>query len=323
MASYGATEVPDPLSGLTDAEIEKKVREDPESLGPMSVGRTNGGMLVNGIQMPRGQRWELIDPAHAWGTRETVDAIIRCIDAVHREFPDSPQMQIGHISGRRGGPTSPHKSHQSGRDVDVSYYYTNETRWFTRAHRGNLDRARTWAFVRALIVESDVEMILIDAGLQRLLEEHARSIGEDQAWLDDIFRGVSGKYPAMIRHARGHATHIHVRFHSPIARETARRVHPFMVKHGKVKPPVSYVMHTARKGETLGSLANRYGTTVEAIQRANGLRSTLIRAKQIYRIPQKGGVRPAASRPIVVPPRRLPPPKTSARADSKSDAPTE
>ena len=195
------------------------------------------------------------------------------------------------------------------RDVDVSYYYTNTKRWFARAHAKNLDRAKTWAFVRALITETDVEMILIDGGLQRLLREHALQIGEDSEWIDDIFRGVAGKRPALIRHARGHATHIHIRFYSPVARETARRAHPLLIEHGKVKPPVVYVSHRARKGDTLGRLANRYGTTVEAIKRANGLRSTLIRAKRTYRIPQKGGVPKARSRSVVIPPRRLPPSK--------------
>jgi len=315
-----------PWAQLSDAELERKLLDDPSSAGSMSVGRTNGGMLINGVRMPEGERWTLIDPAHAWGTQETIDALTTCIDAVHRQYPDSPKMEIGHISARGGGHLSPHRSHQAGRDVDVSYYYTKSTRWFTRANAGNLDRARTWAFVRALIAETDVEMILIDSGLQRLLREYALEIGEDAAWVDDIFRGVRGKHPAMIRHARGHATHIHVRFYSPIAQETARRAHALLVKHGKVKPPLTYVMHRARKGDTLGRLANKYGTTVEAIQRANGLRNTVIRAKRTYRIPQKGSVRPASGRPIVVPPRRLPPhapTNLSTQAASTAPAPPE
>jgi penicillin-insensitive murein endopeptidase len=306
-SAHHAKVVEHPLASVSDAELEKMLREDPASVGPMSVGPTNGGMLINGVQMPQGDRWEVNDLSRAWGTQETIDGLIRCIDVVHEQFPDSPKMRIGHVSARRGGPLSPHVSHQAGRDVDVSYYYTQPTRWFTRAHAGNLDRARTWAFVRALIVETDVEMILIDAGLQRLLREYAEEIGEDRAWLDDVFRGVAGKRPALIRHARGHATHIHVRFYSPIARETARRAQPVLVKFGTLESPQVHVMHRARKGDTLGRLANMYGTTVEAIKRANGLTSTLIRATRTYRIPKKGAVRPVTDRPISIPPRRLPP----------------
>lgn len=57
-------------------------------------------------------------------------------------------------------------------------------------------------------------------------------------------------------------------------------------------PPVAYspprpttVWHKVRPGETLGHIAQRYGTTVAAIQRANGLRGTYIRAGQTLRIP--------------------------------------
>ena len=50
------------------------------------------------------------------------------------------------------------------------------------------------------------------------------------------------------------------------------------------------VVHTVKKGETLAKIANRYGTSVSAIVRANGLRN----ANQIYvgqklKIPKTGG----------------------------------
>jgi LysM repeat protein len=66
------------------------------------------------------------------------------------------------------------------------------------------------------------------------------------------------------------------------------------------------VPHVARQGDTLAKLAKRYGTTIKEIQRANGLRSTLIQAKRKYLIPQSGA-RLDPTPPVVVPPRRLPP----------------
>ncbi len=48
--------------------------------------------------------------------------------------------------------------------------------------------------------------------------------------------------------------------------------------------------HRVKKGETLGALAQRYGTTVRAIQEVNGMgRSTVIRVGQSLRIPGHGG----------------------------------
>ncbi|WP_437754665.1 LysM peptidoglycan-binding domain-containing protein [Sorangium sp. So ce1389] len=300
-----------PLAAMSEAQIEELLAKDPAVLGPMSVGATNAGALFNGIRMPESDRWELVDPGHAWGTRETVDALDRAIAEVHRQFPGSPKLYIGHISARDGGRLSPHKSHQAGRDVDISYFLDARHRWYQRATAANLDRERTWAFVRALITETDVELILIDSSVQRLLKEHALKIGEDKDWLDEVFQFGSRKARPLIRHARGHANHIHIRFYSPIAQESAVRAYPLLVKRGAIKPTAHYVRHTAKKGQTLGSLARQYGTTVEAIKRANGLRSTAIQAKRVYNIPRPSSGPAAPPKHVVVPPRRLPPPRAA------------
>ncbi len=300
-----------PLDGWSEEQIEQALRDDPASLGPMSIGSPNGGRLVNGVRMPESDRWEIIGAPHVWGTQETIDALTHCIEQVNEQFPTGTHpLYIGHISSEHGGHLTPHRSHQAGRDVDVSYYYVGDHRWFAAANAKNLDRARTWAFVRALITETDVELILINASIQRLLREHAESIGEDPAWLDNVFRGGGG-HRALIRHASGHGTHIHVRFFSPVARETARRAAPAMIELKLVEPPQVFVWYRARQGDTLGKLARRYGTTVQAIQRANGLRSTVIIAKKSYRIPQPGARAPQPG-PISIPERRLPPPGTPA-----------
>ncbi|MBN2192317.1 MAG: penicillin-insensitive murein endopeptidase [Polyangiaceae bacterium] len=299
-----------PLDGWSDEQIADVLAHEPARLGSISIGSPNAGRLWGGTRMPEGEGWVLVDPIHAFGTEETVSALVTCINAVRAEFPDSPPLRIGHLSARNGGRLSPHRSHQSGRDADVGYYYQGNQRWFARATAANLDRARTWAFVRALIAMSDVEMILIDGSLQGLLREHAIAIGEDPAWVNEVFRGGGGLMP-LIRHARGHATHLHVRFFSPVARETARRAYPALASAGIVEPPVAYATHRARPGDTLAKLAKRYGTTVKAIQRANGLRSTVILANRTYRIPQPNAPVPLLP-PVVVPPRRVPPPRKTA-----------
>lgn len=313
---------------LDDAEIERRLRDDPASLGSMSLGRPNAGALLEAVQLPEGEHWVRVDAANAWGTRETIESLTHCIDAVATRYPETPRVHVGHVSARGGGHLSPHKSHQAGRDVDVGYYTTPGAKWYARADAKNLDRARTWSLIRALLVDTDVELILVDTSIQTLLKEHALAIGEDRAWVDSLFQVGNKGGRAIIRHAKGHATHLHVRFYSPIAQETARRAYPTLVKLGKV--PTSgggrsaaaapgYVEHRAKSGDTLGSLANRYKTTVQAIQRANNLRSTRLEARHVYRIPTGAGYAmldrdrdrprgPAAPPPVVVlPPRRLPP----------------
>ncbi len=54
-------------------------------------------------------------------------------------------------------------------------------------------------------------------------------------------------------------------------------------------PPPAGRVHVVKAGETLYSIAVRYGTTVEAIKRANGLRSNIIYVGQRLIIPSGGG----------------------------------
>jgi len=119
----------------------------------------------------------------------------------------------------------------------------------------------------------------------------------------------------MIRHAPGHATHLHIRFYNPVAQETGRRLYSALLRHKKIVVGPAFATHVARKGDTLIELAKRYGTTVRAIKRANGLKSSKIQAKKSYRIPQTGRAPPAfSSRPVAIPPRRVPPPRSVKNA---------
>ena len=311
--SQAAPSVPPTVAGLSDEEILRRLQRDPASLGPMSVGRANSGALVNGVQLGNGTRYVVQDPANAWGTRETVDDLDRAYDLVKQELPDTPKLYVGHLSAKHGGSLSPHKSHQAGRDVDVSYFYVQgKHEWYRRATIDNLDLPHTWAFVRALLTETDVEYIFMNGSVQKLVKDYALAIGEDPGWLDQVFQYGSRQPDAIIRHAHGHDTHIHVRFYNPVAQELGRHAYGWLFKAGKIKPRVSYLQHRAVSGDTLGYLARHYGTTVQAIQQANGLRGIALQAKHVYLIPKAGkeGKAPAVEPPpgpTHVPPRRLPP----------------
>lgn len=314
------------LGKLSDEELTHLLAESPDALGGLSIGTPNAGVLVGGQRAPDDPHWKLVDPAHAYGTRETLDFLKRALDHVHQVLPGGHPLYIGHISAKSGGHLNPHKSHQAGRDVDISFFYADEkaARWYKRGTADNLDLPRTWAFVRALIAETDVDMILIDHSIQKLLYDYALGIGEDKAWLDDVFHGQPGKHRALILHAPGHATHLHIRFFNPIAQEAARRLYPKLVASGKISPPSQFVSYTAKKGDTLIKLAKRFGTSVRAIMRANRLRSTLIRAKVAYKIPKQVGVSlpPRVRIPARRPPPAARPPAAAAQlgAPSKSNA---
>ncbi|APR76510.1 LysM domain protein [Minicystis rosea] len=290
-----------PLLALSDADLEARYKQDPQCVGSISAGRAGAGVLVNGVQMPRSERWILLDPGRAWGTRETVDALTRIIDRVNERYPNTPPVPIGHISAARGGHLRPHVSHQSGRDVDVGYYYRTEVRAFVSATESNLDLPRTWALVKTAVRETDVDMIFMDRSIQRLLADYAALNGEDPSFIDEIFqiRGKNARAP--IRHAKGHGNHVHFRFHNVVAEEMGRRLARFISipkqpitaeRHAEVAG-ITFAQHRARNGDTMVVLAKRYGCTVEDIQRANGLKSIALRAGTVYRIPTKAPAKPA------------------------------
>jgi penicillin-insensitive murein endopeptidase len=297
-----------PLDNWTKDQIEAALAKDPDSLGSMSIGFTNSGALFNGVQMPPGEAWELVNAEHAWGTRETVDNLTHCLQRVVELFPGAAKMYIGHISGRRGGHLSPHKSHQCGRDVDVSYFYNVGTeKWYATANARNLDRERTWSFVRTLVTDTDVELILMDRSVQRIVRQFALARGENREWVDGLFDGGGG-LPPLIRHAKGHASHLHVRFYNPLAQETGRRSYEILIKRHVLQPPSYFVRHKAKSGDTLSGLSVKYHVPAKTIQQINGLKTDALKIDHEYRIPQSGGVRLAPR--VAIPARRLPPDAT-------------
>jgi len=261
----------------------------------------------------------LVSPGSAWGTQETIDYLNAAVQAVHDQFPDTPPLALGDIGARRGGALRPHISHQAGRDLDISFYYRDGTRWYARGTRDNLDFPRLWAFVRALIEKTDIDLILLDHGLQEPLKEYALSVGEDPEWLAQIFQG-KGAVRAIIRHAPGHATHLHLRFWNPRAQETARRCYAALARHQLVRAPMQFTTHKVKKNETLAMIAKKYGSTVRAIREANGLRSNLIHEQAVYRIPLSGagGVRIPHTERVRIPARRPPPARRDVSAASSS-----
>jgi penicillin-insensitive murein endopeptidase len=287
---------------LSDVEVDHRFHHELASLGPASVGAASAGVLVNGVQMPQGEHWSVRDPGHAWGTQETVDALVHCIERVNQRYPGAPPLHIGHLSAKSGGHLSPHKSHQSGRDADIGYYYKSGIHPFIHATEANLDLPRTWALIKAAIKETTVEMILVDRSVQRLLADYAAQNGEDASFLDEVFQIRGKNARAVIRHIKGHDNHIHFRFHNPVAEAMGRRVARFVVVPkapargvrvaASQAETAGYAQIRARSGDTLVILARRYGTSVEEIQRANGLGGNAIRAGVVYRIPQKAAPPP-------------------------------
>jgi murein endopeptidase len=287
---------------LTDEELARRFQEDPTSLGTVSVGLAEAGRVMNAVQLELGEAWTLVTPENAWGTQEAIDGLRLVADRVHEVVPSAPPLRINHIGKKDGGYLRPHQSHQSGRDVDLGFYYQPgvDLQAMTRRREQSIDLAANWALVRALATLVDVQFVLVDRRIQKVLYDYALSVGEDRAWLDTLFHGPD----SLLKHARRHRDHFHVRFYAPRSQELGRRLQPLLAK----RPEENLVIHRVRSGETLGGLALKYGSTVRLIQKANGLTSTMLRVGRTLNIPLRGPCTNCpVPPPLVLPARRLPP----------------
>lgn len=286
---------------LSDADISDRFTADLPRLGSVSVGLCEAGRVINGVQMPAGDHVEVVAPENAWGTAETISYLQAIADEVARQVPAAAKLRVNHIGKKEGGYLRPHHSHQSGRDVDVGFYYQPST---DLQHLGSsriaaMDMKANWAMVKALAAKADVQLVLLDRKVQAALYDYAKGQGEDDALLDALFRAGPA---SLFQHARRHKDHFHVRFFSPRSQELGRRVQPILAK----RPDENVVIHRVRAGETLGGLASRYGSTVKLIQKASGLASTMLSIGRTLNVPLRG---PCTQCPVtaafVVPPRLL------------------
>lgn len=175
------------------------------------------GTLKVGVQLEPGKGYFIKRPHLAYGTTTCVKAIKSVLSSYRQRAKGGPQVHVGDISARGGGPLKGHKSHQKGIDVDVGLVLkgadADEVR-FRTGNEGNLDVPRTWALLKAFVDHPDVRAIFLDYRLQKLLYEHARKQKVSEAKLDELFQYPRGKGRAfgIIRHWKGHKDHFHVRF---------------------------------------------------------------------------------------------------------------
>ena len=217
-----------------------------------SVGsHANGSLRYPSVLPPQGDGY-VIPPAWRerdsnFGSDELVGAIVRATRAVSRNHPRFV-ASVGDISRRAGGGSAEHKSHQSGRDVDIFFAAATPAGapvqpgtamfHFDRAGRAvrwspaqgtaapaspvpdvRFDTRRNWALVRALLTDPDVEVqwVFVQRDLAARLVQQGAAEGDDP--------GLLARATAILRQpsdAEIHDDHMHVRVYcDPADRELA------------------------------------------------------------------------------------------------------
>lgn len=189
-----------------------------------SVGKPNRGRLENGRCMPEKGPGFIRFSESACGTDETVTLVMFAMGEFLSSYPDSVPVVIGALSTPNGGRLRPHKSHRTGRDIDFGFFRTDNTpmRRFDDIEPDRIDFEKSFALMANLIATGRVQNIYVNYGLQSRLLQAARDMGYDDeqlAWLFEYPRGRKARV-GVIRHAKGHTRHFHVRFVCPAGDET-------------------------------------------------------------------------------------------------------
>lgn len=183
----------------------------------LSVGTPSRGKLQHAARLRPHRAYRIRDRARAWGTEEVVWHMERAFDQVLDRFPGAPKVEVHDLSYRAGGPIAHHRSHQSGRDVDIAYFHSackRRTCSFDRVGPQQLDVARQWALLSYWLKRDQLEAVFMDYSLQAALYRHAKRQGASAADLKHWFQYPRGRsfQLGVIRHYPKHADHLHVRF---------------------------------------------------------------------------------------------------------------
>ena len=185
----------------------------------LSLGSHGKGALLHGVAMPfEGSGYE-VHPDwrprdHRYATGAVVHWLTEVFRDVDRQAPGST-VYLGDLSGRNGGDAAMHRSHSSGRDIDIFFLASDFTgvplrglpamvhfagdgralRWsVAKVGRvitqpiptSHFDAQRNWAVVRALLETpgSEVQWIFIHRDLAGLLIAEAEREGAPAALLN-------------------------------------------------------------------------------------------------------------------------------------------
>lgn len=194
----------------------------------VSIGKPSNGYLVDAKRLPDAGEGFKTQPiwktrGNRYGTDELLDLITGVGRQMARQVSDV-KLVVADLSSPGGGAARAwHRSHQSGRDVDLVYYMrgpegkpweADAMRVFgpdAKAKDGSgitVDIPRTWMLVKAIVTapEARVQWVFMFEPIAAKLLEHATRIGEPEALIARARKTL--KQPG---DSARHDDHLHVR----------------------------------------------------------------------------------------------------------------
>jgi LysM repeat protein len=205
------------LPSTDDAEKQAVVAQ--------SIGATNRGHLRNASRLKSGPGYFIRRPERSYGAEFTIKHVRRAVAHVRKRHAKTHRLAVGDISAKRGGKISMHASHQSGRDIDLGFYFKKQPKGYPQSFAdvtaSNLNFDASWtllmSFVDSVGKPGGAEKVFISYETQKVLYKQARKRRISKGKLAGILQYPHGRASkrALVRHEPGHNEHMHVRFACP------------------------------------------------------------------------------------------------------------
>lgn len=182
--------------------------------GGVSIGSPNEGRLVNAVQVPQSDLYTLRRPKSAYGTTHAVRELVSAMQRFRGRAGHDHQVNIVAMSRPRGGKLGTHKSHRTGRDVDIRLPLRTTVPRSLYPKPWRVDWLVTWELLRAFAESDEIVYVFLDYKMQRRVYRAAKAAGVDQDELRRVLQYPTGSRSGrgIVRHSPGHTAHFHVRF---------------------------------------------------------------------------------------------------------------
>lgn len=172
--------------------------------GGVSIGRPHRGRLTDGVQLPHSELYSIRFDRLAYGTSVAVHGIVQAITTFREETGFEGELKIGAMSRRVGRRLRPHRSHQSGRDVDIRLPAMARAQDEARLSTHEVDWFATFALIDAFVRTGVVQVVFLERKFYRRLRHAGMRIGASDQRIAAVMD--------VVRHSKGHTSHMHIRF---------------------------------------------------------------------------------------------------------------
>jgi murein DD-endopeptidase MepM/ murein hydrolase activator NlpD len=186
----------------------------PQGHAGRSVGSPTRGRLLGGVQLPaQPEIYTIRNPENSYGTSLAVSTLQAALADFRQDSDYDRELVVCDMSRARGGRFRPHRSHTSGRDVDIRLPLRKGLPDGTiPVLASQVDWDAAWQLVKSLVDTGQVRYVFLARPRQKPLYQAALRAGESEASLEALIQYPRRSLTAVVRHSAGHTKHIHVRF---------------------------------------------------------------------------------------------------------------